>query len=160
MRECMNAWLTGGLAEWLRWTSSASCLVAMHPDEATDAVVDCAVALDLPFAVVPCCVFAAKFPHRRVLATAPAADSTTETTDPDADPKPADTADTTNESADLDTDTADTSASSPSAVSTYEELLDYLQAKHPMIERATLPFLGRNVVLFRTPTTAVPKKGH
>lgn len=35
----------------------ASCIVGLHPDGATDCVVDAAVASGLPFAVVPCCVF-------------------------------------------------------------------------------------------------------
>ena len=42
-----------------------SLLCAMHPDQATEAVVDAALRLGKPFAVVPCCVFAAEFPARR-----------------------------------------------------------------------------------------------
>ena len=44
----------------------ATCLVGMHPDEATDAIVEQALALHKPFAVVPCCVFATQFEHRRL----------------------------------------------------------------------------------------------
>lgn len=44
--------------------ADCSCLVGMHPDEATEAIVDRAVALRKSFAVVPCCVFARAFPHR------------------------------------------------------------------------------------------------
>ena len=43
----------------------ATCVVAMHPDEATEPAVCAAASLGLPFAVVPCCIFASKFPHRR-----------------------------------------------------------------------------------------------
>ena len=32
-------------------------VVGLHPDEATEAIVDCALAHGKPFAVVPCCVF-------------------------------------------------------------------------------------------------------
>ena len=39
--------------------------VACHPDEATGATVDFAVAHHKPFAVVPCCVFSRLFPDRR-----------------------------------------------------------------------------------------------
>jgi hypothetical protein len=39
--------------------------VGMHPDQATDAVVDAALALGCPFAVVPCCVFPALFAETR-----------------------------------------------------------------------------------------------
>lgn len=48
-------------------TSSPACpfLVGLHPDEATEAIVDSALQHCLPFAVVPCCVYARLFPHRR-----------------------------------------------------------------------------------------------
>ena len=35
----------------------SAALVALHPDEATEAVVDAALALRKPFLVVPCCAF-------------------------------------------------------------------------------------------------------
>ena len=44
---------------------NCSTLLALHPDEATDAVVDVAIAAKIPFAVVPCCVFSRLFPGRR-----------------------------------------------------------------------------------------------
>ena len=48
-----------------------SCVVGMHPDEATEVIVDFALSRNLPFAVVPCCVFASVFPHRRLLDGSP-----------------------------------------------------------------------------------------
>ena len=44
----------------------ASCdvLVGMHPDQATEPIVDAALRLNKPFAVVPCCVFPDAFPDR------------------------------------------------------------------------------------------------
>ena len=36
---------------------SASCIVGLHPDQATEPIVDFAVSRRIPFAVVPCCVF-------------------------------------------------------------------------------------------------------
>jgi len=39
--------------------------VGMHPDQATEPIIDAALALGKPFAVVPCCVFPDLFPHRR-----------------------------------------------------------------------------------------------
>ena len=42
-----------------------SLLVGMHPDQATEAIVDAALELNMPFAVVPCCTFPELFPHRR-----------------------------------------------------------------------------------------------
>lgn len=43
----------------------SSVMVGFHPDEATDAIVDVALACCKPFAVVPCCVFSRQFPWRR-----------------------------------------------------------------------------------------------
>ena len=54
-----------------RAVREASALVAMHPDQATDAVFETALALDKPFAVVPCCVFADLNPHRVLASGAP-----------------------------------------------------------------------------------------
>jgi hypothetical protein len=45
--------------------STCSAIVALHPDEATDAIVDTAVRLRVPFVIVPCCVFNRLFPSRR-----------------------------------------------------------------------------------------------
>ena len=42
-----------------------SALVGMHPDAATESIVDFALEAGKPFAVVPCCVFAIDFPQRR-----------------------------------------------------------------------------------------------
>lgn len=42
-----------------------SAIVALHPDEATDAIVDMAVKRRIPFVVVPCCVFSRFFTYRR-----------------------------------------------------------------------------------------------
>ncbi|CAL57315.1 Putative E3 ubiquitin-protein ligase,makorin-related [Ostreococcus tauri] len=41
-------------------------VVAMHPDQATDAAVDFALERGLPFAVVPCCVYSKEFSTRRL----------------------------------------------------------------------------------------------
>eukprot|EP00961_Rhodomonas_salina_P052194 700656-Rhodomonas_salina.1 len=44
---------------------AASVLVGMHPDQATEPLVDFCLGSGKPFAVVPCCVFATLFPGRR-----------------------------------------------------------------------------------------------
>jgi hypothetical protein len=85
----------------------ASLLVGMHPDEATDAIIDVALQLDKPFVVVPCCVFGQTFPHRRK---------------PDG-----------------------------GRVVSFEDLVEYLLAKSPDIQRAFLPIDGKNMVLYRLP---------
>jgi hypothetical protein len=45
---------------------SCSCVAALHPDAATEPAVRLALALCKPWAVVPCCVYAAQFPGRRL----------------------------------------------------------------------------------------------
>lgn len=74
-----QTWLVGGEAyvrhqqKWFNaeFASSSSvwrdCSVVfgMHPDEATEDIIDLALAHNKPFAVVPCCVFWKRDPHRR-----------------------------------------------------------------------------------------------
>ena len=43
-----------------------SILIGLHPDEATEAIVDMALAHGKPFAIVPCCVYPTLFPGRRL----------------------------------------------------------------------------------------------
>mmetsp|Transcript_25206 Transcript_25206/g.50145 ORF Transcript_25206/g.50145 Transcript_25206/m.50145 type:complete len:420 (+) Transcript_25206:86-1345(+) len=54
--------------DWADEEAVQNCgvLVGLHPDRATGAIVETAVAARKPFAVVPCCVFAADFPDRFV----------------------------------------------------------------------------------------------
>ena len=47
-------------------SSSVSLVVGLHPDEATEPLVSAALALGIDFCVIPCCVFSASFPHRRM----------------------------------------------------------------------------------------------
>jgi hypothetical protein len=44
---------------------SSSLLLGMHPDQATEPIVDIAIRFQKPFAIVPCCVFHRLFPNRR-----------------------------------------------------------------------------------------------
>ncbi|KAL4437804.1 hypothetical protein ABPG77_005716 [Micractinium sp. CCAP 211/92] len=102
---CAAAEVTDPAAAWQRFTQ-CSLVCGMHPDGATEFIVDLALALGKPFAVVPCCVYAAAMPRQ--------AGGTT---------------------------------------SRYEQFLAYLAAKDPAgrIQVATLPFEGRNKVLYRLP---------
>mmetsp|Transcript_35048 Transcript_35048/g.88544 ORF Transcript_35048/g.88544 Transcript_35048/m.88544 type:complete len:171 (-) Transcript_35048:209-721(-) len=83
-----------------------SVVVGMHPDEATEDLVDEALKMQKPFAVVPCCVFYKTHPGREV---------------------------------------------DGQQVRSWEQFCDYLQRKDPRIQRAALPFSGRNVVLYLNP---------
>ena len=58
------------------WDAFAECsaVVGMHPDQATEGIMAFAKAHGKPFAIVPCCVFPALFPDRRVPADEPAED--------------------------------------------------------------------------------------
>jgi hypothetical protein len=40
-------------------------VVGFHPDQATDACMDLAILLNIPYCIVPCCVFPCEFPHRQ-----------------------------------------------------------------------------------------------
>ena len=51
--------------------AACSAVVALHPDEATGAVVEWAVRARKPFVVVPCCVFSRLFPERKTPAGHP-----------------------------------------------------------------------------------------
>ena len=44
---------------------NCSIVVGLHPDEATEAIVDLALKWGKPFAVSPCCVMTKVFPHRK-----------------------------------------------------------------------------------------------
>ena len=88
---------------------AASALIGMHPDQATEPIVDLALRHGKPFAVVPCCVFAREAKAAGRVRRTPAGEE----------------------------------------VTTYEELVEYLAAKSPDIQRAFLGFRGRNVVLYR-----------
>lgn len=97
--------LSGASMELKEALDQCELFLAMHPDSATGAVVETAIALRKPFAVVPCCVFSYMFPDRKT---------------PDG-----------------------------NTVATYEELVDYLESLgNGVIKRATLPFEGRNTVLY------------
>ena len=61
--ESMDADLTFSTLE--RALSECSVVLGMHPDQATDAIVDFALERGKPFAVVPCCTYSREFPKRR-----------------------------------------------------------------------------------------------
>jgi hypothetical protein len=52
-------------AEALETILNARLIVGFHPDQATDACIDLAVLLQVPYCVVPCCVYPSDFPDRR-----------------------------------------------------------------------------------------------
>lgn len=58
-----DLWGTPG---WRQLFSDCSIVVGLHPDQATEPILDLSVQQQLPFAVMPCCVFPRLFAHRRL----------------------------------------------------------------------------------------------
>lgn len=56
-------WNTPG---WQQLFKDCSLVVGLHPDQATEPILDFAVQQQLPFAVMPCCVFPRLFAHRQL----------------------------------------------------------------------------------------------
>ncbi|KAK3832646.1 MAG: hypothetical protein JOS17DRAFT_683613 [Linnemannia elongata] len=46
--------------------STASIMIGLHPDQATEPIVRAALKAGKPFAIIPCCVFGRDNPHRRL----------------------------------------------------------------------------------------------
>ncbi len=63
MREEFNDQFCTTNREILRKTT---LVVGLHPDQATEPLVDVCLSQNLPFAVIPCCVFAHENPNRRL----------------------------------------------------------------------------------------------
>jgi hypothetical protein len=65
-------WRSSGWQQLIGSSSSSSSsngfslVIGLHPDEATEPIVDYALEAGLPFAVMPCCVFSRLFPDRRL----------------------------------------------------------------------------------------------
>jgi hypothetical protein len=60
---------SGAGTERRREAPLSALFVGLHPDQATEGIVDAALERGLPFAVVPCCVFPSLFPDRRMHTT-------------------------------------------------------------------------------------------
>jgi hypothetical protein len=46
---------------------SSSVLIGVHPDEATEAIIDAAIYFRIPFAIVPCCLHSSAYPSRKTV---------------------------------------------------------------------------------------------
>lgn len=86
--------------------TTCSAIVGLHPDQAAGAIIDFSLALRVPFAIVPCCVYSAEFTKRKV---------------------------------------------DGEQVKSYDDLLRFLQAKHPAIRAQDLDFEGKNRCLWWAP---------
>jgi len=88
--------------------SSASIIIGLHPDQPTGDIVDMALALDKPFAVIPCCVFPKIFDQRTLPCGTP--------------------------------------------VRRYEQFIEWIVSKNPLIRKKDLGFGGRSLVLYYDPS--------
>ena len=127
-------------------------LVGLHPDQATEAIVDAALARNLPFAVVPCCVFPGLFFGRHC-----STGSSTRTTRGQA--TPSDSGGGSGGGGGADGSGGGTGTSGrryerqriPIGVTGYRGFLSYLRAKDPTrVRLARLPFAGKNIVVYST----------
>lgn len=124
LQECFDDDFVVRHADLLR---AASLLVGMHPDQATEPLVDYALQHRKPFVVVPCCVFVRELGGHRVIRDTGSA--------PSIPPPPPG-------------EPPCNSTAGAKLVATYEEYLDFLQGKDRRIQRRFLNFRGRNAVLY------------
>ncbi len=126
--------------ECMRMVKESSLIVGLHPDEPTEDIIDAAIENNIPAAIVPCCVFAYLRPERRL--------------------KKIETRDNVNEGFELDKKQVQVNRKDGKGhgavdqdreVRSYDHFIKYLMEKDPRIEKATLPFEGRNIVLTFNP---------
>ena len=129
---------------------TADLIVGMHSDQAVDAIVDAALYQNISFFVVPCCTYSREFPNRRVRVPDVASSNKSEDAkdNDDEDAKDNDDEDGNGNNKDNSRPKV-TITMSTKLVTTYEELIDYLQAKSSDIKKHVLPFEGRNICLYR-----------
>lgn len=127
--------------------SALRLVIGFHPDQATEACVDLAQVLKVPVCIVPCCVFPSEFPNR-MLHSRNVQDATTTTT---AGQNTTTATQTTTPS----TVATSSSTTTPIKVRNYQQLLQYLQQRHPKLRKDTLAFhqteTSRNIVLYTLP---------
>ena len=120
-----------------------SVVVGMHPDQATESLVDFALRHGKPFAVVPCCVHSkdARFAARTVAAVAPEREGVGEGSGG---------VEGVGERGASGGEDGDRGEARPArqAVRSFESFLRYLRAKAPGVRTATLPMRGRNTVVY------------
>lgn len=116
--------------------SDCSVVVGMHPDEATEPLVDFAIQLKKPWAVVPCCVFAHRFPGRTLM---PESVSTQSSQDSET---------TCDGSGRQQSGKSPGQGGAGKPVQSYEDFVRYLQQKSPNTRTIFLPFHGKNQVVY------------
>ncbi len=124
--------------ECIRMVKQSSVIVGLHPDEPTEDIIDAAIQNNIPAAIVPCCVFAYLRPERRLKKKKKTMDASCNLDKNEAQ---------VNEKDGDDIDDIDHGCE----VRSYEDFIEYLMEKDSRIEKTTLPFEGRNIVLTFNP---------
>ncbi|KAF9905764.1 hypothetical protein EC991_001302 [Linnemannia zychae] len=106
--------------------NSASIMIGLHPDQATEPIVRAALKAQKPFAIIPCCVFGRDNPHRRLPKDIGHSNSSVvlvagEEEDEDPSTRP---------------------------VTSYDDFVTWLATLHPDIKTTWLNFEGMNRVLY------------
>ena len=135
---------------------NAKLCVGLHPDECTEDIVDVALRYNKSFAIVPCCVFADLYPHREVVTTTtttistPAITSTAATTTNETAINEGDGTgtSTTTMGSNSTSSCGDTTTTTRTKVRNYDQFIQYLLQKDSRIQLETLPFDGKNQVLY------------
>ncbi|KAF9333004.1 hypothetical protein BG006_004099 [Podila minutissima] len=121
--------------------ASASVLIGLHPDQATEPIVRAALKAGKPFAIIPCCVFGRDNPHRRLPLVALEGERGRKNGEGEGGVKEGKGA---VQVMDVDQD----QETGTRAVTSYEDFVTWLMTLHPGIETTWLNFEGMNRVLF------------
>ncbi|KAF8948863.1 hypothetical protein BGZ47_002023 [Haplosporangium gracile] len=116
--------------------STASIMIGLHPDQATEPIVRAALKAGKPFAIIPCCVFGRDNPHRRLpknLETKEIGSSSSSSI---------------NESVVQVEDEEEGVYPSTRPVTSYADFVTWLEILHPDIRTTWLNFEGMNRVLY------------
>ncbi|KAG0014474.1 hypothetical protein BGZ82_001743 [Podila clonocystis] len=121
--------------------ASASVLIGLHPDQATEPIVRAALAAGKPFAIIPCCVFGRDNPHRRLPVVMESSGEKEKSGDCEVDGA-LEKKDVVMQDVDVGQEPG------TRAVTSYEDFVTWLTTLHPGIETTWLNFEGMNRVLF------------
>jgi len=123
---------------------STLLLLGLHPDQCTEDILDVALKYNLPFAIVPCCVFPDLFPSRKMLPRKKGSENTN------------DTKESTHNESNVDAESnypnciqSEGNHDANLVVRSYEDFLQYLMDKDDGLQMATLPFEGKNTVIYK-----------
>ena len=128
--------------------------------QAVDAIIDAALYKNISFFVVPCCTYSREFPNRRIPIRTTTddeerrprrnKDEIEKTANPSESPQQQQQQQQQKQNvADDDDDDTKMATAMTKVVTTYDELIQYLENKSPDIKRHILPFEGRNICLYR-----------